>query len=608
MKNRVLFTCHEGCDARVWKWCGPGIRHYAERNGAELVELPKCLDANPQWVLFDAFKASMEYSEDSEFVWVDSDLVISCPATDVWAEYGKSLHMCVKSGDYKDNLRLRMNIPRSVPHCCTGVVKWNRAEAEKLAKWYSENKHRFKKSDGDQELMGAAMHETGLITKFFHPKMHVAGAYPPPKTVFKHKGGRSKIRYIPRFLETNRRLGISHETKDCRRAILAGGGLGNQLFFYARYLYLQQQGIPAVLKFNASLKPPRSWGLQALGADKPLPHDSHVTDYYNSQQDVEQIPISLLHKLDAVSLGERAEHLRSTVAGKSVAFVRFFENRKNDLKKENVEFVISDDERAARELYGDDAVVIHTADIDPLEILVAASHAGTVVAQHYSTFGWWAMWMNEKRKDPSRYIYHPKASTHIPAMPVFKITDRLLQDGAVRAEPKVGRSHVQGVALAHLHCLKKAAENGVYPFLILEDDAEVTDAFSFAAPKKDCDFFLVGISCYFLTTHHGVTLHRHPIRRTVYGDYFDATGMMSTHAIVYNNAEGVRRMIDICEKSLASNTALDVQLQKELRQENETCYAALTPWFWQRGKNKSVTAHRRAPDAEGYLFLRPVRS
>lgn len=206
--KRVLFTCHEGCDHRVWQWCAEGIKAYAESHKAELVELPKCLDANPQWVLFDAFKASLCYSEIDEFAWVDSDLVIAYPATDVWGVYPKKLHVCVKNGHYRDNLAARVGLPNGYPNNCTGVVKWNYSEAEKLAKWYAENKQRFPKTDGDQELLGAACHELGIEFSWFHRKMHVAGSHPPAITVFKHKGGKSKLRWIPRFIETNKRLGI----------------------------------------------------------------------------------------------------------------------------------------------------------------------------------------------------------------------------------------------------------------------------------------------------------------------------------------------------------------------------------------------------------------
>ena len=207
--QRVLFTCHEGCDGRVWQWCGDGIRAFARDRNAVLIELPKCLDANPQWVLFDAFTASLAYPEGSEFAWVDSDLVISYPATDVWDCYPKKLHVCPKNGNYRDNLSGRFNLPQGYPNNCTGVVKWNREEAEKLSKWYSENKHRFPKSDGDQELLGVACHELGIPFSWFHRKMHVAGGAPPPHTAFKHKGGPSKVRWIPRFLATNLAEGIS---------------------------------------------------------------------------------------------------------------------------------------------------------------------------------------------------------------------------------------------------------------------------------------------------------------------------------------------------------------------------------------------------------------
>lgn len=207
--KRVLFTCHEGCDKRVWEWCGPGIRAFAKHRNAELIELPKCLDANPQWVLFDAFKASLAYGEADEFAWVDSDLVIAYPATDIWGHYPKKLHVCRKTGAYKNNLAGRVGLPDGFPNNCTGVVKWNRQEAAKLAAWYDSNKSRFPRSDGDQELLGAACHETGIAFSWFHPKMHVAGAKPPPNTAFKHKGGPSKIKWIPRFLETNRRHGMS---------------------------------------------------------------------------------------------------------------------------------------------------------------------------------------------------------------------------------------------------------------------------------------------------------------------------------------------------------------------------------------------------------------
>lgn len=207
--RRVLFTCHEGCDARVWQWCGPGIKAFAKSYQADLVELPKCQDTNPQWVLFDAFKASLAYSDADEFAWIDSDIVVAYPATNFWQLYPKNLHLCRKDGDFANEARERFSLPANVLNNCTGIVKWIRAEAEKLAAWYDANKHRFDRADGDQELLGVALHELGMKNSWFHPRMHVAGHSPPPRTAFKHKGGPSKIRWIPRFLARNEKLGIA---------------------------------------------------------------------------------------------------------------------------------------------------------------------------------------------------------------------------------------------------------------------------------------------------------------------------------------------------------------------------------------------------------------
>lgn len=212
--RRVLFTCHEGCDGRIWGWCGNGIRAFANSYQAKLVELPKCLDANPQWVLFDAFTESLIYPDGSEFAWVDSDLVISNQATNIWELYAKKLHVCPASGRYRKNLHGRMGLPTAFPRHSTGVVKWNREEAEKLSKWYAENKQRFLKTDGDQELLAVACHELGIVFSWFHRKMHVAGNRPPPRTAFKHKGGRSKIRWIPKFLEMNQKVGIQTPNRE----------------------------------------------------------------------------------------------------------------------------------------------------------------------------------------------------------------------------------------------------------------------------------------------------------------------------------------------------------------------------------------------------------
>ena len=206
--NRVLFTCHEGCDKRVWRWCESGIKHFAQKCDADLIELPKCKDANPQWVLFDAFAASLVYEDGTEFAWVDSDLVIANNATNIFEEYPKTLHVCVNASKFSNKLKDEMNLPTNVKNVCTGVVKWKREEAQKLSLWYTQNKFRFPKSEGDQELLVVALHELGIATEWFHPQMHVAGANPPAKTAFKHKGGSSKVKWIPRFLEINRRHGL----------------------------------------------------------------------------------------------------------------------------------------------------------------------------------------------------------------------------------------------------------------------------------------------------------------------------------------------------------------------------------------------------------------
>jgi hypothetical protein len=206
--SRVLYTCHEGCDPRIWEWCGPGITAFSKERNAELVILPKCTDLNPQWVIFDAMRASLDHREGEEFAWIDSDIVVAHPATDFWSLYPNRLHLCVNGSDLPEKFKTGYGIPLNERNICTGIVKWNREEAAKLVAWYAVNKGRFARVHGDQELLVVALHELGMKPDWFHPAMHVAGSHPPAKTAFKHKGGKSKIKWIPRFLRTNMRRGL----------------------------------------------------------------------------------------------------------------------------------------------------------------------------------------------------------------------------------------------------------------------------------------------------------------------------------------------------------------------------------------------------------------
>lgn len=622
--ERVLFTCHEGCDPRIWNWCGPGIRHFALQCGAELIELPKCKETNPQWVLFDAMRESLTYPKETRCAWIDSDIVVSNPATDFWSCYPHALHACpsrfgADHPAFPRSFYEQFEIPKSVANVCTGIVMWTHEDAERICDWYDKNKHRIPTSVGDQEVLILALHELKMSWSPFHRKMHVTGGNPPPGTSFKHNGGRAKFRNIPRFLAKNSELGVAppHENSVVVELV---GGLGNQLFGYAEVLHRRKLGQDVGWRFNDQVGLKLDWGLEAMGLESKEGNQGGklVRGYFQDQTCVDQMGTDILKSLDNIQLSESGRNLSEFVHGKFVTQARYWKHG-NDLPEMRIVkpqyeklgklLMISNDENRARAEFSPYVDILNTENMDPLEVVVALSHAEQVLWQKNSTFSWWASWLNEKRKNPNRFLSHPGCYGHIPAFPVFRITDRLMGEG-VRPSLAVflpDKDKTRGTILAHIRCLHKVLEVNEYPCVVLEDDASVTDAVEFGLPDSTSDFVLCGLSSYFITENNqAVNMGYTPINAAHTDLQFDCTGMMSMHAIIYNNSNGVQRVLRSMMNALETGNPCDVQLQIDLRDSGTGCQALKTPWFYQEGANKQHTFHARKGNGQGCLDRVPV--
>lgn len=212
--SNILYTCHEGCDSRIWNLCGGRIHKFATLHCATLEVLSKSKLRNPQWVLFDAMRSSLDdvYNDDDKFAWIDSDVVVMDKATDIWTEYPNSLTLCPNASPLNENLIREMGLSSLTCNICTGVVRWDKKAASQIIEWLDQNIDTLPKIAtnrtgdlGDQEVLIMALNETQQRFSFFHPKMHVAGARPPVKTAFKHKGGGNKLSHIQRFIEINKK-------------------------------------------------------------------------------------------------------------------------------------------------------------------------------------------------------------------------------------------------------------------------------------------------------------------------------------------------------------------------------------------------------------------
>jgi hypothetical protein len=212
--KRIIYTSFDESPGRknrtaCWPLVEPSVRSFAERVGAELVNLPKPEDYQPQWVIFDAMRHSLE--NDTHAFWIDCDVFVQPHAPNVF-ELPDRFYLCQPDPTNRVHPRMRRQwvdnykLINPRPYLVSGIGLWSPRHVGKFVEWFDKERHRFSPKDGDQELLVVAAFETETPVFYFPPGLHKMTRWVSDGTPFMHAAGKGKHRKIARFKRMSERF------------------------------------------------------------------------------------------------------------------------------------------------------------------------------------------------------------------------------------------------------------------------------------------------------------------------------------------------------------------------------------------------------------------
>ena len=191
---RVIYTSYDESTG-YWKLCEPSVLAWVKKCGAVLVNLPKPIGYQPQWVLFDAFMHSAQDPNITQSVWIDCDIVVRGDAPNPFEGLPEAIHFCQPDPAHRVHPRMlktwrKHGISNPRPYFVTALVMWAPHQVLPLIEWFDTERDRFTPRDGDQELITVAMQELRLYAAYFPPHWHKMSKFVNDKTMFLHAAGR----------------------------------------------------------------------------------------------------------------------------------------------------------------------------------------------------------------------------------------------------------------------------------------------------------------------------------------------------------------------------------------------------------------------------------
>ena len=143
------------------------------------------------------------------------------------------------------------------------------------------------------------------------------------------------------------------------------------------------------------------------------------------------------------------------------------------------------------------------------------------------------------------------------------------------ADPTI--RHYRGCAESHIHCMRRLKKQGV-PFLILEDDAKITEDF---VPEIEVE---PGVDAVYLGISHG---NQNYEARYLNNGFSKIEGVFATHAILWTS----KGAVEFCEKVSRHfiwnlNTPFDIACANEV-QKKYNVITPLKPFFYQADERDS---------------------
>lgn len=191
----------------IWAQCKDSVMAWVDRMGAELVNQPKPEGYQPQWVIYDCFKDSIERNEDVRCIWIDCDIFVTDHAPDLF-ELPDRHYYCQPDPVRRLHPRMRKNWVRygavnPRPYVVSALVMWSPRHVERMVEWFDNELERenprFGRRDGDQELLTVSLQESETAMCYFPPDLHKMSRHIRSDTPFMHAAGKRKGKKVRKF-------------------------------------------------------------------------------------------------------------------------------------------------------------------------------------------------------------------------------------------------------------------------------------------------------------------------------------------------------------------------------------------------------------------------
>ena len=207
--ERVIYTSFDD-NTPHWKNVEESVRDWAKRCDAELVNLPKPVGYQPQWVIFDAFKDSVE--RNVQAAWIDCDILVQRSAPNIFDAIPDHFYFCQPDPARRIHPRMKRNwrrygLTNPRPYLVSALAMWSPRHVHGMIEWFDKEWRRFHRKDGDQELLTVAVFETETHCAFFPDQWHKMSKWIGKKTPFMHAAGKRKGRKLRRFKAIENREG-----------------------------------------------------------------------------------------------------------------------------------------------------------------------------------------------------------------------------------------------------------------------------------------------------------------------------------------------------------------------------------------------------------------
>ncbi len=183
---------------------------------------------------------------------------------------------------------------------------------------------------------------------------------------------------------------------------------------------------------------------------------------------------------------------------------------------------------------------------------------------------------------------HPGVRPAPETVRIYRICrPELAQTGDVVVAPVVGAGHRMGNTCAHVMAASRALADGIFPCIVLEEDAAWLPTDGIDLKSVDDCWLWIGISKFRLDKKGTGRINISPVLAN--DGVFEMGNMCATHGIAFLTAEGARRMAECAVTAAVRNLPIDVGVIQTCHERKWPRPGLISPWVYQRGRNEGAT-------------------